>query len=176
MIILINIMILIKCWRAKVTIFFDFPREAKRCTALTFWWTTQQSSSSSSSFSGTKFFRYRFRDFSPVPFFSHTGSDTTKKMKNSRYRYVTLWSESPSPSCHLHKYKGPHILADKRYGQYNQVLLCRNKQHMIEKKHTQHKLNRSLTRNTSNRSHTWLRKKEERLFLYWKMSKMYPSS
>ena len=30
-------------------------------------------------------------------------------------------------------------MADKRYGQYNQVLLCRNKQHMIEKKHTQHK-------------------------------------
>ena len=28
--------------------------------------------------------------FFPVPIFSDTGSDTTKKMKNSRYRYVTL--------------------------------------------------------------------------------------
>merc|ERR1712208_183023 len=36
--------------------------------------------------SGTKFFRYRFRDFFPVPIFSDTGSDTTKNMKNSRYR------------------------------------------------------------------------------------------
>ena len=32
-------------------------------------------------FSGTKFFRYRFRDFFPVPIFSDTGSSTTKKMK-----------------------------------------------------------------------------------------------
>merc|ERR1739844_104174 len=45
-------------------------------------------------FSGTKFFRYRFRDFFPVPIFSDTGSDTTKKMKNSRYR------EFPVPVCH----------------------------------------------------------------------------
>ena len=37
-------------------------------------------------FSGTKFFRYRFRDFFPVPIFFDTGSDTTKNMKNSRYR------------------------------------------------------------------------------------------
>ena len=69
-------------------------------------------------FSDTKYFRYRYRYlfryqiFSipvprllsrykilpipvprlfPVPIFSDTGSDTTKKMKNSRYRYVTLW-------------------------------------------------------------------------------------
>ena len=41
-------------------------------------------------FSGTKFFRYRFRDFFPVPIFS----DTSKKMKNSRYR------EFPVPVCH----------------------------------------------------------------------------
>ena len=33
--------------------------------------------------SGTKFFRYWFRDFFTVPIFSDTGSDTTKKMKNS---------------------------------------------------------------------------------------------
>ena len=39
-------------------------------------------------FSDTKFDRYRFRDFSPVPNFSDTGSDTTRKMKNSRYRYL----------------------------------------------------------------------------------------
>ena len=32
--------------------------------------------SSSKTFSGTKFFRYRFRDFFPVPNFSDTGSDT----------------------------------------------------------------------------------------------------
>ena len=37
-------------------------------------------------FSGTKFFRYRFRDFFLVPIFFDTGSDTTKNMKNSRYR------------------------------------------------------------------------------------------
>ena len=68
-------------------------------------------------FSGTKFFRYRYRYFFPVPNFSDTGSgtffryqilpipvprlfsgtifsDTTKKMKNSRYR------EFPVPVCH----------------------------------------------------------------------------
>ena len=45
-------------------------------------------------FSGTKFFRYRFRDFFPVPIFSDTGSNTTKKMKNSRYR------EFPVPVRH----------------------------------------------------------------------------
>ena len=45
-------------------------------------------------FSGTKFFRYRFRYFFPVPIFSDTGSDTTKKMKNSRYR------EFPVPVRH----------------------------------------------------------------------------
>ena len=39
-------------------------------------------------FSDTKFDRYRFRDFFPVPNFSDTGSDTTIKMKNSRYRYL----------------------------------------------------------------------------------------
>ena len=39
-------------------------------------------------FSDTKFDRYRFRDFIPVPNFSDTGSDTTIKMKNSRYRYL----------------------------------------------------------------------------------------
>ena len=48
-------------------------------------------------FSGTKFFRYRFRYFFPVPIFSDTGSDTTKTMKNSQYRYVTL--------CHNNKNK-----------------------------------------------------------------------
>ena len=42
-------------------------------------------------FSGTKFFRYRYRYFFPVPIFFDTGSDTTKKWENSRYRYVTLW-------------------------------------------------------------------------------------
>ena len=41
---------------------------------------------SSETFSGTKFFRYRFRVFFPVPIFSDTGTDTTQKMKNSRYR------------------------------------------------------------------------------------------
>ena len=45
-------------------------------------------------FSGTKFFRYRFRYFFPVPIFSDTGSGTTKKIKNSRYR------EFPVPVCH----------------------------------------------------------------------------
>ena len=30
-------------------------------------------------FSDTKFYRYRFRDFFPVPNFSDTGSDTTRK-------------------------------------------------------------------------------------------------
>ena len=39
-------------------------------------------------FSDTKFDRYQFRDFFPVPNFSDTGSDTTIKMKNSRYRYL----------------------------------------------------------------------------------------
>ena len=31
-------------------------------------------------FFSTNFFRYRFRDFFPVPIFSDTGSDNTKKM------------------------------------------------------------------------------------------------
>merc|ERR1712032_427440 len=39
-------------------------------------------------FSDTKFDRYRYRDFFPVPNFSDTGSDTTIKIKNSRYRYL----------------------------------------------------------------------------------------
>ena len=53
-------------------------------------------------FSGTKFFRYRFRDFFPVPNFSDTGSDTTNKMTNSRYQYVTLWClYVPSPNILL---------------------------------------------------------------------------
>ena len=62
-------------------------------------------------FSGTKFCRYRFRDFLSVPNLTDTGSETffryqfvpipvpipPKKLKipgtgNSRYRYVTLWS------------------------------------------------------------------------------------
>ena len=54
-------------------------------------------------FSGTKIFRYWFRDFFPVPNFSDTGSDTTKKMKNSRYRefpvpvrHTLLWREDSS--------------------------------------------------------------------------------
>ena len=45
-------------------------------------------------FSGTKFFRYRYRYFFPVPNFSDTGSDTTKKNENSRYR------EFPVPVSH----------------------------------------------------------------------------
>ena len=45
-------------------------------------------------FSGTKFFRYRNRYFFPVPNFSDTGSDTTKKNENSRYR------EFPVPVRH----------------------------------------------------------------------------
>ena len=45
-------------------------------------------------FSGTKFFRYRYRYFFPVPNFSDTGSDTTKKNENSRYR------EFPVPVRH----------------------------------------------------------------------------
>merc|ERR1719397_2180152 len=45
-------------------------------------------------FSGTKFDRYRFRDFFPVPICSDTGSDTTKKIENSRYR------EFPVPVRH----------------------------------------------------------------------------
>ena len=39
-------------------------------------------------FSGTKFFRYRFRDFFPIPNLTDTGSDTTRKMNNSRYRHL----------------------------------------------------------------------------------------
>ena len=53
------------------------------------------SDTGSDTFSGTKFFRYRYRYFFPVPNFSDTGSDTTKKNENSRYRYVTLWSPQP---------------------------------------------------------------------------------
>ena len=37
-------------------------------------------------FSDTKFYLYRFPDFFPVRICTDTGSDTTKKMKNSRYR------------------------------------------------------------------------------------------
>ena len=38
-------------------------------------------------FSGTKFFRYRFRDFFPVPNFSDTGSDTFSGTNFFRYRF-----------------------------------------------------------------------------------------
>ena len=41
--------------------------------------------SSSKTFSGTKFFRYRFRDFFPVPNFSDTGSETF-----FRYQFVPI--------------------------------------------------------------------------------------
>ena len=45
-------------------------------------------------FYGTKCSRYRFRDFFTVPICSDTGSDTTEKMENSRYR------EFPVPVRH----------------------------------------------------------------------------
>ena len=42
---------------------------------------------SSETFSGTKFFRYRFRDFFPVPNFSDTGSETFSGTNFFRYRF-----------------------------------------------------------------------------------------
>ena len=45
-------------------------------------------------FPGTKFLRYQFRYFFLVPICSNIGSDTTKNMKNSRYR------EFPIPVRH----------------------------------------------------------------------------
>ena len=61
--------------------------------------------SSSKTFSGTKFFRYRFRDFFPVPNFTDTGSETffryqffpipvpiqPEKNNNSPYQYRYLY-------------------------------------------------------------------------------------
>ena len=56
-------------------IYWDRDKKIARL-ALNFFSVQNIFDSSSKTFSGTKFFRYRFRDFFPVPNFSDTGSDT----------------------------------------------------------------------------------------------------
>ena len=81
----------------------DHPK-IKQMPVLTSMLTNTGTDTSSETFPGTKFFRYRFRDFFryhffpiPVPilfsgtsFFSIPVPIPPKKVENSRYRYVTL--------------------------------------------------------------------------------------
>ena len=58
--------------------------------------------------SGTKFVRYRNRDFFPVPNFSDTGTDTTKK--NEKFPVPVRHTLPPSP---LHGRSVPEKLTEK---------------------------------------------------------------